>query len=96
MADAPAKRIRTCIGCNERSGKVGLHRIVRTPDGSVAYDPTGRKAGRGAYVCSPRCLESALKARKVQRALRCNVSDADMADIVASIAAACEAAAIKE
>ncbi len=68
------KRQRTCIACGEKADKVQLHRIVRKADGTVAFDPSGRMPGRGAYVCSAKCLESALEKRKLQRALRCDVS----------------------
>ena len=69
------KRIRTCIACGAKSTKMGLHRIVRTPEGEVAFDPKGRAAGRGAYVCSVECLEQALKSKRIERALKTQVSD---------------------
>ena len=71
----PPKRIRTCIACGAKSTKTSLHRIVRTPDGRVEYDPKGRAAGRGAYVCSVECLEQALKAKRVDRALKTKVGE---------------------
>lgn len=43
---------RTCVVCKDRRHKEDLHRIVRTPDGQVVFDSTGRLNGRGAYVCS--------------------------------------------
>lgn len=62
---------RMCIGCQEMKGKKELIRIVRTPDDQVLLDPTGKRAGRGAYVC-PRaaCLEKALKEKALSRALQ--------------------------
>lgn len=55
---------RTCIGCREVEAKRGLVRIVRTPDGHVVADPTGKKAGRGAYLHKEReCWEAALGPR---------------------------------
>ena len=47
---------RTCIGCGQKVSKAGLLRIVRTGEG-IAFDATGKAAGRGAYVCSPACFE---------------------------------------
>ena len=46
------KRPRTCVGCMEESPKRELLRVIRTPEGEVRYDPTGRANGRGAYVCA--------------------------------------------
>lgn len=58
-----------CAGCNERKPKQELVRVVRTPDGAVRLDPTGKAAGRGAYLCrSAACLQRALKARRLERA----------------------------
>jgi predicted RNA-binding protein YlxR (DUF448 family) len=66
---------RTCVVCRSTTAKRALHRIVRSPSGDVAYDPTGKAPGRGAYLCGqPACLETALKRRSLQRALK--VSDA--------------------
>jgi predicted RNA-binding protein YlxR (DUF448 family) len=62
---------RTCVVCRATTAKRGLHRIVRTPAGTVAYDPTGRAAGRGAYLCGqPACLDMAVRRRSIQRALK--------------------------
>jgi len=88
MAEAREKRVRTCVGCGEQSGKETLMRIMRAADGSVSFDPTGRGAGRGAYVCSQACFEQALKSRKLQRALKCGIEKEDAEGIAAQIAAA--------
>src|SRR6266540_1021535 len=62
---------RTCVVCRRSTAKGALHRIVRSPDGAVRYDPSGTAPGRGAYVCGkPNCLELARKRRALQRALR--------------------------
>ncbi|MGB9723221.1 MAG: RNase P modulator RnpM [Chloroflexia bacterium] len=62
---------RTCVACRRREAKRGLIRVVRTPEGQVEVDPTGRKPGRGAYLCPhPACWEEALKRRALNRALR--------------------------
>ena len=76
------KRQRTCISCGEKADKVQLHRIVRKADGTVAFDASGRMPGRGAYVCSAKCLENALEKKKLQRALRCDVSAEQRQDII--------------
>ncbi|MBE6890115.1 MAG: YlxR family protein, partial [Ruminococcaceae bacterium] len=43
--------LRKCLGCGEMIGKKGAVRIVRSKEGEISLDPTGKKAGRGAYVC---------------------------------------------
>ncbi|HEX6292713.1 MAG TPA: YlxR family protein [Herpetosiphonaceae bacterium] len=63
--------MRTCIACRKVDAKRGLTRLVRLPEGRVALDPTGKQAGRGAYLCAERsCWEAALKRRAVERALK--------------------------
>ena len=63
--------VRRCVGCGEGKPKKELLRIVRTPEGEVCCDATGRRAGRGAYIC-PRgaCLAAALKKKSLERALQ--------------------------
>ncbi|HEU4398555.1 MAG TPA: YlxR family protein [Actinomycetota bacterium] len=62
---------RTCVVCRSTTAKRALHRIVRSPSGAVGYDPTGKAPGRGAYLCGqPTCLETALRRRSIQRALK--------------------------
>jgi len=57
--------------------KKELIRVVRSPEGEVSLDPTGKKAGRGAYICSaPECLRRALKQRQLDRALEIKLGDA--------------------
>ena len=72
---ARAEPRRTCVVCRSSAAKRTLHRIVRSPDGTVVYDPTGKAAGRGAYLCGqPACLDMAVRRRSIQRALK--VTDA--------------------
>ena len=59
MTTETNKRQRSCIACGKLAGKAELHRVVRTPSGSVAFDDTGRAPGRGAYVCSEACFAAA-------------------------------------
>jgi predicted RNA-binding protein YlxR (DUF448 family) len=59
------------VVCRSTTAKRTLHRIVRSPAGTVAYDPTGKAAGRGAYLCGqPDCLDLAVRRRSIQRALK--------------------------
>ncbi|EOS52422.1 RNase P modulator RnpM [Adlercreutzia caecimuris] len=80
------KRQRTCIACGATQQKGAFHRIVRTAEGAAAFDPTGRAAGRGAYVCAGACLAAAKKTRKLERALRCKVTDQDYERLAREIA----------
>jgi len=58
-----------CTGCGEMKSKKELVRVVKSPDGEISLDLTGRKPGRGAYVCcNIVCLKSARKARRFERA----------------------------
>jgi hypothetical protein len=62
---------RMCISCRRSETKRGLVRLVRTADGHVAIDATGKRAGRGAYLChNPACWEQALKRHGLERSLR--------------------------
>ncbi|MCI8650623.1 MAG: YlxR family protein [Anaerotruncus sp.] len=66
--------VRMCAGCSEHKPKRELVRVVRTPEGEVQLDLTGKKSGRGAYVCpKPDCLKKARKARRIERALGCTI-----------------------
>jgi predicted RNA-binding protein YlxR (DUF448 family) len=76
---APIKRIplRKCVGCGEMKPKKELVRVVKSPEGELSLDPTGKKAGRGAYVCtSPACLTASRKAKRLEKAFACRVPDA--------------------
>lgn len=67
---------RQCIGCRESKGKKELIRIVKTPEGDIIVDRTGRKNGRGAYLCDNReCLEKARRANALSRSFKMNVPD---------------------
>ena len=61
--------------CSPRPKKE-LVRVVRTPDGTIELDLTGKKSGRGAYLCpDPQCLKKARKARRIERALECAIPE---------------------
>lgn len=70
------KRPRTCAGCGGEFPKHALLRVVRTPEGAVEYDPTGRANGRGAYVCrNGDCVKAAKKRRAFSRMLKVQVGE---------------------
>lgn len=61
--------LRKCIGCSEMKDKRTLVRIVRSKEGEISVDLTGKKPGRGAYICKDiACLEKAQKAKRLERA----------------------------
>lgn len=66
--------LRKCVGCGEMKPKKELVRVVRSPEGAVSIDRTGRSPGRGAYLC-PRlaCLQAARKARRLEKAFACAI-----------------------
>lgn len=67
---------RMCLGCREHKPKKELVRVVRSPEGEISVDLTGRRNGRGAYVCkSVECLKRARKIRSISKALDCEISD---------------------
>ncbi len=69
---------RTCVGCRSTSAKRGFVRVVRDGDGRVTVDPTGKAAGRGAYLCaSPACWEVALKRGRLGQSLRVTIVEGD-------------------
>lgn len=77
--------IRTCIGCRQAQGKRTLIRLVRTTEG-VVLDPTGKRAGRGAYVHNDRsCWEAALKGGRLEQALRTKLEAAERAALTAEL-----------
>lgn len=73
--------MRKCTGCNEMKEKKQLVRIVKAPDtaehnGEISVDLTGKKPGRGAYICSSLdCLAKAKKGRRLERAFSCKIPD---------------------
>ncbi len=74
--------LRKCVLCNEMYPKKELIRLVRSSQGIVELDPTGKKSGRGAYVCkNPSCLLSAKKTRRLDRALETHIDDAVYAEL---------------
>ena len=79
MADIiKVKRIpeRRCTGCGEHFPKSDLIRVLRTPEGEIVLDVTGKRSGRGAYICkNSSCLKKARKARRIETSLECRIPD---------------------
>lgn len=68
--------MRMCLGCNEMKPKKELIRVVKSPEGEISLDFTGKKSGRGAYVCrSTECFGKARKARRFEKAFSCRIDD---------------------
>ena len=68
--------MRQCLGCAEHKPKAELLRVVLSPDGSVSLDFTGKKSGRGAYICKDKkCLQKARKSRRIDRSLDHEIPD---------------------
>lgn len=68
--------LRKCLGCGEQKPKKELVRIVKSPEGDISLDLTGKKSGRGAYIChNSACLEKAKKAKRLERAFECAIPD---------------------
>ncbi|WP_250454757.1 RNase P modulator RnpM [Clostridium tertium] len=62
--------LRMCTGCMKMKPKKELIRVVKSPEGEVSVDLTGKKSGRGAYICKDKeCLEKAFKAKRLSRNL---------------------------
>jgi hypothetical protein len=75
---------RSCVACRQTRPKAELLRIVRTPAGAIVVDPSGKAAGRGAYVCrNERCPDEAVKQKKLSRALGVPVGG-DVVDAIRS------------
>ena len=67
---------RQCLGCNEHKPKIQLLRVVRTPEGEILLDFTGKKSGRGAYICKDiKCLRRARKSGRIGRSLNCEIPE---------------------
>ena len=76
MAGKKKKPMRKCLGCNEMKPKKELIRAVKSPEGEISIDLTGKKSGRGAYICrSAECFRLARKARRFEKAFSCQISE---------------------
>ena len=67
---------RTCVGCMEKKDKNDLIRIVKNKQNEISIDKTGKKDGRGIYICDKiECLEKAIKTKKIERAFETKISE---------------------
>lgn len=74
---------RTCIACRQTDAKRTLVRLVRLPDGHIEVDPTGKKSGRGAYLCaSGACWARAIERGQIAQALKAPLPAEDRAALV--------------
>ena len=68
--------MRMCLGCGESKPKKELGRVVKNKEGEISLDLTGKKSGRGAYICkSTECFNKARKARRFEKAFSCKIED---------------------
>ena len=68
--------MRSCLGCGAMKPKKEMIRVVKAPDGSVSIDFTGKKSGRGPYICrEAECFRTARKARRFEKSLSCKIED---------------------
>ena len=66
--------MRQCVGCGEMKSKKELIRVIKTPEQEIVLDATGRKNGRGAYICaSTECLKIAMKRKGLERSLKVSI-----------------------
>ena len=69
--------LRKCLGCMSSFPKKDLVRVLKTPEGEVIIDLSGKKSGRGAYICKDKaCLKKAIKAKRIQSNLEIEIPDA--------------------
>ena len=67
---------RTCMGCNQKKDKKELIRIVKNKNNEISVDRTGKKQGRGAYICDDvNCLEKLIKSKRLERVFEMSISD---------------------
>ncbi|WP_196591646.1 RNase P modulator RnpM [Pectinatus frisingensis] len=65
---------RMCVGCQTVRNKREMIRVVKSPEGEFSIDKTGKKSGRGAYICPKReCLEAAIKGRRLEKSFKCSL-----------------------
>ena len=75
---APVKKVpmRKCTGCREMKNKKELVRVVKTDDNRISVDETGKRSGRGAYICkNMSCLEAAIKNKGLEKSFKCKIPE---------------------
>ena len=76
MAAKNKTPLRQCTGCREMKSKKEMIRVLKTPEDEIVLDTTGRKNGRGAYVCpSIECLDKAIRNHGIERSLKTSVPE---------------------
>ena len=76
MSQTKKVPLRKCTGCNEVKNKKDMIRVIRDKEGNISMDATGRKNGRGAYICPHvKCLEKAMKSKGLERTLKAKVPE---------------------
>lgn len=76
MAGVKKIPMRMCLGCGGMKPKKELIRAVKSPEGEISLDLTGKKSGRGAYICRDiNCLKLARKAKRFEKSFECRISD---------------------
>ena len=76
MSTNKKKPTRTCMGCNESKEKNELLRIVKSSDGEISVDLTGKKNCRGAYICKNEdCLNKIIKSKRLEKVLDTHIPD---------------------
>ena len=78
--------MRQCMGCSEHKPKKELLRVVLSKDGEVSLDFTGKKSGRGAYICRDiKCLQKAIKAKRLEKSLECEIPESVYEKLVSEL-----------
>ena len=68
--------LRQCVGCREMKTKREMIRVIKTPEDEICLDRSGKKNGRGAYLCfSPDCLRKAIRSKALERSLKITIPD---------------------
>ena len=68
--------LRQCVGCGEMKDKKSMYRVIKTPENEIILDKTGRKNGRGAYLCPDmECLKKAIKSKGLERSLKVKIPE---------------------
>ncbi len=68
--------VRLCVGCQEPHNKRDMIRIVKSPEGVFSVDATGKKSGRGAYICrNIDCLNAAVKQHRLEKSFKCSIDN---------------------
>lgn len=67
---------RTCIGCRQKKDKTDLIRVVKDKENNISIDKSGKKSGRGAYLCDDiNCLNSAIKSKRLEKEFKMKLQD---------------------